>query len=210
MKLNQIIVSLSLVIGLTTIVFADPSEGHAKLRGVVSDFFGHPIPGTSVEVTSGKNELVGRTETNSAGEYELHRLFPGQVKVSVSYRGFMRQETIVDLVPNEVRELDFGLEVGKHFDLPPCELDGTVQGPESTPVAGATVMVRNAFNEAIKARLRSDESGRFKANLENPAQYIVQVSKLGLKADVKLVVLPAVLPRQRQKVSFKLLPMELQ
>jgi len=88
--------------------------GGARLTGTVTDASGAAIVGASVKAFGGNNSaLIGETNTNAAGTYELQSLPEGAIRLEVASQGF--QKAIVNgLVASAAKSSrqDVRLEVG--------------------------------------------------------------------------------------------------
>lgn len=154
-------------------------EGKASLRGRITDFFGYPIPDTVVEVSSDKLKSPSTARSDQSGEYKIDNLPEGSLKVSVKARGFRQEELVVSPQPGENVLLDVALQVGQLADLPQMEVTGVVQQSGGGPLADATVTLINAFDRRTVEKVRTDKTGKYRAVLSHPGQYLIYADKAG-------------------------------
>ena len=84
----------------------------ASLGGLVTDPSGSTIPDAAVTLESVTQKYVRSTTTNSAGEYKLTALPPGEYKLTIAKAGFnCRTETGIGLTSGQASTLDLRLAV---------------------------------------------------------------------------------------------------
>jgi hypothetical protein len=83
------------------------------IEGTITDPAGASVPGASVKVTNPSTGMTRSTVTSSAGYYRVVALAAATVTVSVSAPGFKTStREAVSLQADEVRTIDFSLEIG--------------------------------------------------------------------------------------------------
>ena len=86
---------------------------YGTLTGNVTDQSGAAVPGAEVTVVEGQTGVSNTQATDSAGIYRFPALLPGTYKVSITAKGFTKQETPgVTLHANEIKSVDAQLKVG--------------------------------------------------------------------------------------------------
>lgn len=202
-----IITAVVLIIGITLTMLAKPHHATASIQGRITDLFGSPLAGSTVEVTTERRERLFRAQTDQQGNYKVTSLPTNRLIISVRSAGFLQEDRTISLSSGEQHVLDIGLEVGQLTDLPPTEINGTVRQQNSSPSQDATVTVMNAFNQRLTKQTRTDRSGRYSVRVDNPGQYVVQVSKPDFVVSASTVLLPATSPRERRTVDLMLIPL---
>lgn len=174
----------------------------AELLGQISDLFGQPIAGVSVEASLEKSDLLFSDKTDSKGWYRLRKLQPGRYTVVASYRGFRREERTILLKGSEPYTLNLGLEVGLLHDPFPIQVDGVVTLSNRRPEENATVSIVNVFNCRLSYITTTNAKGEYKLSVNNPGQYLVYASIPGYPATVATITLSASLPRVNKRLDL--------
>ena len=85
----------------------------AQMTGIVTDASGAVVPGAKIDVIEIDTGLHSDAATNSAGNYVIANLKPGNYKIAVRKQGFTTQtRDDINLVVSQVARLDFTLGVG--------------------------------------------------------------------------------------------------
>jgi len=134
----------SLVVGLMFIVAASAwaQTGTTSLHGSVADKTGAVIVGAKVHLSNAQQGLHREATTNSAGEYELLALPPGNYALTVEMTGFRKYEQKnLQLLVNLPTTTNVALEVGTTSEI--------VEVSAQTETLNATdASIGNAFNES--------------------------------------------------------------
>src|ERR1700680_2086080 len=92
-------------------VWAQSSSG--TILGSVQDTTGAAVPGASVTIVNSETDLTRAATTNSAGEYDVPSLPPGNYNISVEMKGFKKVSLSgVRLNVDQKARVDLKLEVG--------------------------------------------------------------------------------------------------
>ena len=178
------------------------SDQDVELLGQVSDLFGQPIEGVSVEASPERPDLLFSNITDSKGWYRLRKLRPGQYTVVASYRGFRREERTILLKGPEPYTLNLGLEPGSLSDPFPIQVSGIVTLSTKRPQENATVSIVNAFNDRLSYLTTTDAKGEYKLSVDHPGQYLVYATSPGYPAAVTTITLSASLPRVDKRLDL--------
>ena len=116
-------------------VFTVASFGQttASIKGMVTDATGAAIVGAKVTVKNMNTGLERTTQTNSAGDYEVPALPPGQYSVRIESKGFETQQAngvTIQVSQNTIQ--NFGLKVASSSEVVTVEA--------TAPVIEATTM----------------------------------------------------------------------
>lgn len=129
--------------------------GTASLGGLITDPSGSTIPDATVTLESVTQKYVRSTATNSAGEYKLPALPPGEYKLTIARAGFNgRAETGIILTSGQASTIDVSLAVESASqqltvtEAPPllqtetATLGTTIEGRQATdlPVLGGSFL----------------------------------------------------------------------
>ena len=98
---------------LTCLVPSYGQEEWGAITGTVSDPTGSRVPSATVVVTERNTRLSRTVTTDSAGQYTVSPLRPGNYEINVTKAGFRNElrSGVVLTIQSTVR-LDFGLQVG--------------------------------------------------------------------------------------------------
>ncbi|HCX28386.1 MAG TPA: hypothetical protein DHU55_01230 [Blastocatellia bacterium] len=119
-SLVNVIVAVWILLVLVTVAVAQTTQG--ALVGTVSDVNGARVPGATVSAAAAGSSLRRQTTTNSAGEFRLEALPPGDYRVTVSAPNFSAVTYALRLNVNSYPTLPFILKPGP--------VTATVQVPE--------------------------------------------------------------------------------
>jgi len=178
------------------------TDQDAELLGYVSDLFGQPIAGVSIEASLGKSGLLFNDKTDSKGWYRLRKLQPGRYTVVASYRGFRQEEKTILLRGSEPYTLNLGLEPGLLHDPFPIQVDGVVTLSNRKPSENVTVSIVNVFNYRLSYITTTNAKGEYKLSVNNPGQYLVYATSPGYPATVATITLSASLPRANKRLDL--------
>jgi len=164
--------TITIVAGLDTVVDAELLQGGA-ISGEVTDDFGNPIAGVTVEIYSGSGSLAYNDTTDVNGLFSAQPIAPG------TYAVFADTSTVPGLqgaygmewwdnLPASTAYVDVGkIEVSggsvdiADFSLTPSMISGTVTSlDDSLPVAGVVVTLRNSLAES-EAETTTDAGGSY-------------------------------------------------
>ncbi|MGI8742164.1 MAG: TonB-dependent receptor domain-containing protein [Bryobacteraceae bacterium] len=107
----RLFTSLALLWFASTAAFAQSTYG--TLLGTVTDASGAVVPAATVTVTDVDTNTAKTATTNSAGEYEVPNLLPGNYDVAVTAKGFKQfVRRGVPLDPRASVRVDASLQVG--------------------------------------------------------------------------------------------------
>ncbi|TVR28776.1 MAG: TonB-dependent receptor [Balneolaceae bacterium] len=82
----------------------DTQFDEAGIEGTVLTSDGEPIPGATVSILLGNEELVTGTNTSLEGEFQLH-LTPGNYTLRISYVSYSTYEERIELVDGEIYDI---------------------------------------------------------------------------------------------------------
>jgi iron complex outermembrane recepter protein len=88
----------------TTIKAQDSQFDEARVEGTILNTEGDPIPGATVSILLGNEELVTGTNTSMDGEFQLD-LTPGNYILRVSYISYSTYEERIELVDGEIYDI---------------------------------------------------------------------------------------------------------
>ncbi len=137
---------LAFVVTLTSM---QAQVGTASLGGLVTDPTGSTVPRATVTLDNISQKYTRTTTTNTAGEYKLPALPPGDYKLTVSASGFTSQtETGISLTSGQASTLDVKLTVaGTSQQLTVTEAPPLLQTESAT--LGTTIQGRQAADLPI-------------------------------------------------------------
>ena len=120
--------------------------GTASLGGLVTDPSGSVVSGASVTLESTSQKYSRPTTTNSAGEYKIPALPPGQYKLTVGASGFSSAaETGINLTSGQASTLDVKLTLaGTSQQVTVTEAPPLLQTESAT--LGTTIQSRQAVD----------------------------------------------------------------
>jgi Carboxypeptidase regulatory-like domain len=84
-----------------------------SIRGLISDPAQAIVPGAAVIIKSKETGAERNVSTNSAGEYQVANLSPGDYEIKVTRTGFKTQIKILTLRVGDNLTIDFALEIGQ-------------------------------------------------------------------------------------------------
>src|SRR6185295_17945300 len=87
------------------------------IQGNVADQSGAIVPGTRIVVTNVDTGVSRETVSSEEGLYRVPSLSPGTYKVQALKEGFGGTEHSVVLSANEIRRVDFKLNVGSLVEM---------------------------------------------------------------------------------------------
>src|SRR5262245_14389381 len=105
--------TLSLFVFLAIILPVGAQIPTASVRGLVTDPAQATVPGATVVVKSKETGTERNVMTNSAGEYQVANLPPGEYEVKVTRTGFKTQIKTLILRVGDNMTSDFALEIGQ-------------------------------------------------------------------------------------------------
>lgn len=152
--------------------------------GVITDLFGQPLAGATVQTVDGTQ----RSTTDSEGNYCLRDLPPGSAQVSITLRGFHEHRSTISVQERMNTAADFALTAGRLADVPPMSITGFVADDKGKPLGGARILAANCFDTSVSAKGASDEAGRFMIRLSEPGQWRILFWKPGYRAVSRIVV----------------------
>ena len=205
-ELRILCIALTSCLAMNTLAQQTPSS--ASLHGIVTDFFGLPLPEATVELFLEGSKSSFKSVTDQNGNYRIANLPAGSYNVVASLRGFKRETSHIDLQEKESRLLNVGLEVGRLSDVPLMEVTGVVQ-QNSKALSDAVVILTNAFNQRESYTAITDGRGRYKIRVNNAGQYLIHASKPGLTVGVTSVIITDWANLQHQVVNLSLSPLRL-
>jgi hypothetical protein len=82
-----------------------------SLRGIVNDPSGAVIPGAKVTIAETQNGYKAERIANEHGEFAFDQISPGHYTVEVQATGFGGEKTLIELLVNQPRTLNFKLSV---------------------------------------------------------------------------------------------------
>jgi hypothetical protein len=166
-----------------------PTAAGASIRGCVTNLFGEPLDGATIILSGDNNLPLFRVRTSSSGEYTFTGLAPGKYSIFFALGGFRQEHRTVSLSDGQQEILNLGLEVGDLGDLPTKIVKGVVLLPDQRGAPGANVILRNAFNERVTWRVKTNSRGHFKIRVSQPGRYLINAEKEGMVSDSTSVVL---------------------
>lgn len=89
----------------------EPDKGF--LKGIITNEFGQPLSGASVEIDMGSSKY--KTSTTAEGKYGVGGVLVGERSVSVSLESFIGQTKKIQIEKNVESILDFELKTGSAF-----------------------------------------------------------------------------------------------
>ena len=171
--------TLVLVAAVTTFHLANSPSASAqisRLTGLVRDFCGLVLPGTTVTLVH-ESGSIERADVDGEGRYSVAILVPGQWTVTFALVGWEPQEQAIWLPDGGSVELNLRLRRNPNLrealtvthEDPSIRyhrysVHGLVTGSRGEPVAAATIRFREVGSTASRAVTevcRSDELGRF-------------------------------------------------
>ncbi len=141
------------------LLLAQATQG--SILGTVTDATGAAVVGAEVTVKNEGTNFVRRITTGEGGDYRVAGLEAGSYEVTVNMQGFKAfTQTKVDLVANQIKRVDVGLEVGE------LTTKVTVEGGTSQ-VETETVTLSNVKTSRDYTQLPLSIWGRGWANVTN-------------------------------------------
>jgi len=139
------------------------------LTGTVTSNVGTPLSGAIVELYQ-NNLLVGSTVTDANGSYTINNLIPGSYTQVVTAPNFSSNTAGVIIQDNETTTVQVQLEPN------PGTLTGIVV-TNGTPLAGATIVVRESSSGTVISRNVADDEGRYTVTNLAPGTYTATASQ---------------------------------
>lgn len=179
----------------TTTVNANLRRLTGLLTGAVTSNTGTPIAGAIIELYQ-NNVLVGSTVTDTNGSYTINNLIPDSYTQVVTAANFASNTTGVIIQADETTFVQIPLEPN------PGTLTGTV-ATNVTPIAGATVVVRESSSGAVVSRTVTDDQGSYTVTNLAPETFTVTASQENFQT---LAFGAIINSNQTTTVSFNLSP----
>lgn len=110
----RVVLSFTLAIFiLGSVNFAHAQAVSAGFTGTVTDPSGSAIPGAQITATDTNRGTTYKTQTNSAGVYNLPQLIPSTYNIKATAKGFSTAtRTTITLQMNQLARVDFSMKVG--------------------------------------------------------------------------------------------------
>lgn len=106
--IRRVILLISLFVAA---LFGQDPYGH--IIGRITDASGSPVPAAAIRVTNPETNLTVTTKSDSAGNYEVRNLIPGQYRVAVEMKGFKRYEQgPIEVRVGDIVTVNVGLTLG--------------------------------------------------------------------------------------------------
>jgi outer membrane receptor protein involved in Fe transport len=106
---------LAIALLAATAVFAQNST--ASVTGRVTDATGAIVPGVVIKITNADTNQPRQTTSNSAGEYTIPFLNPGNYRIEASFTGFRTYRlSSLALAVDQSQRVDIAMEVGSTSD----------------------------------------------------------------------------------------------
>ncbi|MGA4719889.1 carboxypeptidase regulatory-like domain-containing protein [Fictibacillus nanhaiensis] len=192
---GTVIVGATIQSDTTTTVSASLSRIVGLVTGTVTSNVGSPISGAVVELYQ-NNILVGSTVTDANGFYTINNLIPGSYTQVVTAPDFSSNTTGVIIQENNTTSIQVQLQPN------PGTLTGLVV-TNGTPLAGATIVVRESGSGTVVSRTVADDQGRYTVTNLVPGTYAVTASQ----DNYQTLALGAIInSNQTTNVSFNLAP----
>jgi protocatechuate 3,4-dioxygenase beta subunit len=160
------------------------------LAGVVTDTRGHPIEQAIVLIDNGDVTGAGHWQlsTRSDGSYATGVLSPGTYDIQVSASGYVPAYANVSVQEGlPTTQANFTLEVRL-----PTIIEGTVQGADATPLAGAEVLLLQQ-DDSRRLTATTDSTGGYSMSVD-PADYTggywIRVTSPGYAEGFRDLILP--------------------
>jgi carboxypeptidase family protein len=143
-------------------------EETARIRGVVQDRDGRPLPGARVRATErvgSFDRIAGETRTGEDGRFELRWLDPGSYELWAEQTGFGTQTVLLSLSAGDEAEKSFVLRsVGVLY--------GRVSDRIGRPLEEARLLVRRSDGSVLlEAPAKPDASGCYELDGLAPGSY---------------------------------------
>ncbi|MWC31119.1 beta strand repeat-containing protein [Paenibacillus sp. MMS18-CY102] len=176
-----------------------PNPG--SLSGVITDNAGNPIAGAVITLSLnvvGGGLIVTRYVSQTNGSYLIENLFPAPYLITVSAVPYQSAFQSVTIPSGGSGVANFSL-------LPdPGTLNGTVVDQLGNPVAGASVLIKNATGSGVTiSTIFSDMNGHFETSALAPGSYTVLASAANFQTASATV---AVKSDSESTISLILLP----
>lgn len=182
----------------------------AVLKGEIYDsLFGTLLPEAKVEVFAG-DRLQKEVISDQNGKYEIKGLPDGQYKIVVQLLGFVTARQELKIMAGKQARLDIGLKAGYLHDPLEITIHGVVKQADDLPLSGATIVLISPFDQAIIAKTRTDDLGKYSLQINDPGQYVLYASKQEFRVKSSDIVIWPKLPREPQEVNFVLSAFKLQ
>jgi len=161
------------LLALFTCFFSSSLNAAATVTGVVtSQSSGNPIPGASIALIKGSQNVVATTTTALDGSYTFAGVNPGQYSVRASAAGFETQIIGAKAQNNQTTVVNFQL-----LSNPGTISGQVVDSGTLVPISGATISVFQ--NNFLIATETSDTNGNYTINGLDPGSYAVSALASG-------------------------------
>src|SRR5262245_48871185 len=121
------------VLLLTSVLYAQFGSG---IQGTVADSTAAIVPGVRIVVTNIDTGVARETASSEEGIYRIPSLSPGIYKVTASKEGFGGLEQSVVVGVNEIRRVDFTLNVGNVVETVTVSAQPTILETEEGRISG--------------------------------------------------------------------------
>ncbi len=125
--------NLALMLSLGSALFAQSNLGSGGITGVIQDQTGASVPAAEIVVTNPGTSIERRTVANSAGEFSVPVLSPGDYRVRISAQGFKAAEQVnIKVNVGSNTTLRIQLEVGGVTETVTVEAESLLETTRTT------------------------------------------------------------------------------
>jgi hypothetical protein len=142
-----------LALGLLCIKPAGAQTTVGTILGTITDSSGAVVPSTTVTVTSTDTGISRRVETDTAGNYQVPNLLPGNYTITAEQKGFQRAVVNgIVLRVNQAARYDLRLEVGRVAQQVVVSAQGLAQLQTDDAALGQVVAQRQVEDLPLNGR----------------------------------------------------------
>jgi hypothetical protein len=191
---HQVSVALRVTIpGSVRVEQLGPTTGSGRIKGLLLDADGKPMPAHLVEVVG-----LGPVQTDGTGAFKIERAGPGQLTLRATAPGLKPAEQTVDVAP----ETEVAVELRLSRPTGPGLIRGLVFSKPAKPGDRAPVVGAQVEAAGI-APVQTDEKGAFLLDKVGPGLVPLKVSAKGFVSGEEVVSVP---PEAEAKVELSIVP----